>query len=69
MFLFTANVIYLRKILHFKQNLPFSTSNSNFYTFFIKYRLTKYIKCAAAFVSDVSEETKAALGFGNESYF
>jgi len=34
--LFTANVIYLKKILLFKQNFLFSTSNSNFYTNFIK---------------------------------
>ncbi len=50
---FTRNVIYLRKILPFRQNFPFSTSNSNFYINFIKKQLTKYRKCAAAFVSDV----------------
>ena len=30
-----SNVIYLRKILLKKQIFPFSTSNSNFYSFFI----------------------------------
>ncbi len=34
-FVFTPNVIYLRKILLKKQIFPFSTSNSNFYSFFI----------------------------------